>query len=302
MERDSVIYKARRRGQIIAHKIVTDEIMSKVYFKIVLGKTLNLKEPKTFNEKLQWMKLYYFPNNRQVIACTDKYEVRKYIEQRGYKDRLVPLLGVWDHAKDIDWDKLPDKFVLKCNHGCAYNIVVPDKEKINRTKTIHQLNQWLKEDFGAFNIELHYSKIKPHRIICEKFLGSNITDYKFFCFNGEPKFIYVSNDLIHDRQAQIGFFYLDGSKMPLKRDDYTDIPKVTLPSFFPEMLDMARNLSKDFPFVRVDFFLANDSYYFAELTFTPSAAMMPFNPDRYDLEWGKMLNISALTEKYGVKR
>ena len=87
------------------------------------------------------------------------------------------------------------------------------------------------------------------------------------------------------------FFYLNGSKMPLKRDDYTDIPKVTLPSFFPEMLDMARNLSKDFPFVRVDFFLANDRYYFAELTFTPSAAMMPFNPDIYDLEWGKSLHL-----------
>lgn len=289
-------------GQVIAHKIVADEIMSKVYFKIVLGKTLDLKEPKTFNEKLQWMKLYYFPNNKQVVTCADKYAVRKYIEERGYKEQLVPLLGVWDDAKDIDWDELPNKFVLKCNHGCAYNIVVQNKIKINRKKTVHQLNQWLKEDFGAFNIELHYSKIKPHRIICEKFLGDNIIDYKFFCFNGKPKFIYVSSDLIHDRQAQIGFFYLNGSKMPLKRDDYVDIPQVTLPTFFPEMLDMAENLSKDFPFVRVDFFLANNRYYFAELTFTPSAGMMPFNPDIYDLKWGKMLDISVLIEKYGVKR
>ena len=301
MERDSVLYKARRVGQILAHKVVSDEIMSEIYFKIVLGKELNLKEPRTFNEKLQWMKLYYLPYSKRVVTCADKYKVRRYIEKKGYGESLVPLLGVWDNAKDINWDKIPDKFVLKCNHGCAYNIVISNKSEADKNKIIHQLNKWLKEDFGAFNIELHYSKINPHRIVCEEFLGSNITDYKFFCFNGEPKFIYVSNDLIHDRQAQIGFFYLDGTKMPLKRDDYTDIAQVKLPVFFPEMLDMAKNLSKDFPFVRVDFFLANDRYYFAELTFTPSAAMMPFNPDKYDLEWGEMLDISELEEKYGKK-
>ena len=154
-----------------------------------------------------------------------------------------------------------------------------------------QLNTWMKEDFGAFNIEIHYSKIIPHLITCEEYLGDNITDYKFFCFNGEPKFIYVSNNLVHDRQAQIGFFNLDGSKMPLKREDYTDIAKVELPDFFNEMLGVAKDLCKGFPFVRVDFFLANDRYYFAELTFTPSACMMPFNPDKYDMEWGKMIEL-----------
>ena len=100
--------------------------------------------------------------------------------------------------------------------------------------------------------------------------------------------------MIHDRQAQIGFFYLDGSKMPLTRDDYTDIPSVKLPSFFGEMREMAEELSQDFPFVRVDFFLANDTYFFAELTFTPGACMMPFNPEKYDFEWGQELNISDL--------
>ena len=302
MERDSFLYKARRTGQVVAHKFIPDAVMSKLYFKIVLGKKLNLDNPQTFNEKLQWCKLFDYPRSKRVVTCTDKYAVRKYIKKKGYGDTLTPLLGAWDRAEDIEWDKLPDQFVLKCNHGCAYNIVVSDKKTLDKKTTEKQLNTWLKEDFGAFNIELHYSKIKPHKIICEEFLGANITDYKFFCFNGEPKFIYVSNDLIHDRQAQIGFFYLDGSKMPLTRDDYTDIPEVKLPSFFNEMLDMAKDLSKDFPFVRVDFFLANDTYYFAELTFTPSAAMMPFNPDKYDLEWGKMLDISELEEKYGKKK
>lgn len=301
MERDSYIYKLRRRGQAVAHRCFSDELMSKIYFKIVLGKSLNLKDPKTFNEKIQWCKLNYYPRSKRVVTCTDKYAVRKYIKKKGYEQTLTPLMGAWDDANEIEWDKLPKQFVLKCNHGCAYNIIVPDKETADRRKIIAQLNSWLKEDFGAFNIEIHYSKIKPRKIICEKFLGENITDYKFFCFNGVPKCIYVSNDLIHDRQAQIGFFNLDGTKMPLTRDDYTDIPEVTLPEFFPEMLDMAEDLSKEFPFVRVDFFLANNTYYFAELTFTPGAGMMPFNPEKYDMEWGKMLDITQVMKKYGKK-
>ncbi len=294
MERSSLIYKCRRKMQVIAHKIFSDEFMSRVYYRIVMKKKLNLKNPQTFNEKLQWLKLYYAPNNPLEVQCADKYAVRSYIKEKGLEDKLVLLLGVWDKGEDINFDSLPKQFVLKCNHGCAYNIVCSDKDKLDRKATIKQLNKWLKEDFGAFNIESHYSKIKPHKITCEQFLGDMITDYKFFCFNGEPKYIYVSNDLIHDRQAQIGFFYLDGKKMPLKRDDYTDIPSIELPSFFGEMSEVARKLCADFPFVRVDFFLANDTYYFAELTFTPSACMMPFNPEKYDLEWGTMLNIEKI--------
>ena len=128
-------------------------------------------------------------------------------------------------------------------------------------------------------------------VTCEEFLGESITDYKFFCFNGKPYCVYVSNDLIHDRQAQIGFFYLDGKKMPLHREDYTDIPEISLPSFYEEMMKAAEELCKDFLFVRVDFFIANNTWYFAELTFTPSGGMMPFNPEKYDGEWGKMLNL-----------
>ena len=299
MERDSFLYKIRRDAQVVAHKFVPDEIMSKFYFKIVLKKKLNLNNPQTFNEKMQWLKLYYFPYNKTAIKCADKYAVRTYIKEKGYKDLLVPLLGRWKHARNIEWDKLPEKFVLKCNHGCAYNLICNDKKNFDTKGAVAQLDKWMKEDFGAFNIELHYSKIKPHVITCEEFLGDNITDYKFFCFNGKPEFIYVSNDLVHDRQAQIGFFYLNGKKMPLKREDYTDIPSVELPVFFDKMYDVAKNLCREFPFVRVDFFIANGRYYFAELTFTPSACMMPFNPDKYDFEWGRMLDISEAMRTYG---
>lgn len=294
MERDSVLYKIRRKIQVIAHKLFSNEFMSKLYFKIVLKEKLDLDNPKTFNEKLQWLKLYYYPNNNLAVKCADKYSVREYIKEKGYENTLVPLLGVWNSPDDIKWEELPNKFVIKCNHGCAYNLICNNKDEFDKLKAKKQLNIWLKEDFGAFNIELHYSKIKPHKIICEKFLEENLIDYKFFCFNGVPKFIYVSSDLIHDRKAQIGFFNLDGSKMELKRDDYANIEEIELPSFYDEMLEIASNLCKEFPFVRVDFFVTNDRYYFAELTFTPSACMMPFNPKKIDLEWGKLLNISAL--------
>lgn len=291
MERDSFIYKARRKIQVVAHKLFSNEFMSKLYFKIVLKEKLDLKNPRTFNEKLQWLKLYYYPQNDLAVKCADKYRVREYIKYKGYENTLVPLLGAWDNVEDIDWDSLPNKFVLKCNHGCAYNIVCNDKTEFDRIKAKKQLNTWLKEDFGAFNIEPHYSNIKKHKITCEEFLGDNLVDYKFFCFNGIPKFIYVSSDLIHDRQARIGFFNIDGSKINLKRDDYASIEKIELPSFYNEMLEMASKLCKDFPFVRVDFFVTDNKYYFAELTFTPSACMMPFNPKEIDLEWGNMLNI-----------
>lgn len=294
MERNTFAYKMRRTAQVIAHKFVSNEVMSKFYFRIVLKKKLNLNNPQTFNEKLQWLKLYYFPNHPIVVQCADKYAVRKYIINKGYKNLLVPLLGTWRCTQDIRWNELPEKFVLKCNHGCAYNILCRDKKSFDKKSAIKQLNGWLREDFGAFNIEIHYSKIKPHLIICEEYLGDKITDYKFFCFHGKPEFMYVSNDLVHDRQAQIGFFNLDGTKMELKRDDYADIAAIELPRFFDEMLSVAKDLCQEFPFVRVDFFLTKDRYYFAELTFTPGACMMPFHPDKYDLEWGKMLDISKL--------
>lgn len=290
MDRDSFLYRARRKGQVLAHKIISDEAMCKLYSRILLKKKVDLKNPKTFNEKIQWLKLHNYPSNKLVIKGADKYRVRKYVENKGLKDILVPLIGDWSQTSEIEWPSLPDKFVLKCNHGCAYNILCEDKSKFDKEDAIKKINKWMKEDFGAFNIETHYSHIKPH-ITCEEYLGKCIIDYKFFCFNGEPKYIYVSSDLLHDRQAQIGFFYLDGTKMPLVRDDYAPMNIDSLPPFFEHIKDAASILCKDFPFVRVDFFVTNNRYYFAELTFTPSGGMMPFNPDKYDLEWGNLITL-----------
>lgn len=291
MDRNNPIYKARRMAQVMAYHILPKAMLSKIYYRIVLHEKLNLKNPKTLNEKMQWLKLYYYPNDSLAIQCADKYQVREYIIQKGLESKLTNLLGVWDNAKDIDWDSLPDKFVLKCTHGCAYNIICKDKNTFDKEAATKKLNKWLKENFAAFNVELHYGKIKQRRVIAEEFLGDKLIDYKFFCFNGEPKFLYVSSDLINDRQAQIGFFDINGKKIPMVRDDYADIGDIKMPECFDEMISSAKKLSTDFPFVRVDFFKTADSYTFAELTFTPSAGMMPLNPKRYDSEWGNILEL-----------
>ncbi len=294
MDRENPIYKIRRTIQAMAYYVAPKASLSKVYYKIVLGDKLNLDNPTTFNEKLQWLKLNYFPKDKLVVKCTDKYQVREHIESKGYGEKLTNLLGVWEDARDIDWDSLPNKFVLKGTHGCAYNIICKDKSTFDKQKAKTQLNKWLKENFAAFNVEVHYGEIKPRRIIAEEFLGDKLVDYKFFCFNGEPKFLYISSDLINDRQAQMGFFDINCKKIPMIRDDYEDIGEVEPPECFEEMIETAKELSKDFPFVRVDFFKTSDSYKFAELTFTPGAAMMPFNPKEYDLEWGKLLDLSSV--------
>lgn len=294
MERDSIFYKIRRKLQVFAHMYLSDEFMSRVYFRIVLRKKLNLKNPCTFNEKIQWMKLYYYPKNDKIVKCTDKYTVRDFIKEKGYDYLLTPLIGVWDEVKEIEWSDLPESFVLKCNHGCAYNIVCTEKKLFDVKQAQKKLNGWMKEDFGAFNIEIHYSMINTKKIICEKYLGENLLDYKFFCFNGKAKYLYVSKNLINDRQAQMGFFYTDGKKMALTRDDYQDIDNILLPNFYDKMLSVANDLSKEFPFVRVDFFVTENRFYFSELTFTPGAGMMPFNPEQFDYEWGKEIDISNL--------
>lgn len=277
--------------QVAAYYVVPKKILSAFYYRILLHERMDLKNPRCLNEKLQWLKLNYYPNDKLAIKCTDKYQVREYVEQKGLGEYLTGLIGAWEQVEDVDWDNMPDKFVLKCTHGCAYNILCADKKSFDREAAKKSLSKWLKEDFGKFNVEPHYSKIKPRRIICEEFLGTKIIDYKFFCFHGEPKFFYVSSDLVHDRQAEIGFFGMDGEKLPLIREDYKDIGNIQMPPCYDKMVEAAKILSADFPFVRVDFFLIGDEFKFAELTFSPASAMMPINPKKYDYEWGKLLKL-----------
>ncbi len=286
----NLIYKLRRKCQIVALALTSPEFMSKLYFRIVLGKKLNLQEPTTFNEKLQWLKLYEWPNNPIAIKCGDKYTVREYVKEKGCESYLNELYGVWENVDDIDWNKLPESFVLKCTHGCAYNIICPEKSKLDIGAVKSKLNRWMKEDFGKFNVEPHYSKMKP-RIICEKFLGDNLVDYKFFCFNGTVKFMYVSQGFNTGENVVVTFFDEKGNKAPFRRMDYPMFEDAVLPEKYEEMKALSEKLSADVPIVRVDWFEVDKKIYFSELTFTPCAGLMKFQPEEYDKILGSLIEI-----------
>lgn len=298
--RNRFVYSIRRKMQILFFNCFSKEKVSKTYFKIVLKYKLDLDNPKTFNEKIQWLKLYEWPNNELVINCTDKYKVRDFLKSKHLEKYLNTLIGAYNRAEDIDWDKLPNQFVLKCNHGCAYNIICKDKTTLDVKKTIKTLNKWLKEDFGKFNAEIHYSKIRP-KIICEKYLGDNLEDYKFFCFNGKFKFMYVAIDSDDSNKEREAFFDENGELINVTNADYGLYKEAVVPDNFKELVQISETLSTDFPFVRVDWYIKDGIVTFGELTFTPSGGMMRFNPSSFDGIAGDMLDISSLMEKHNGK-
>ncbi len=285
-------YRLRRSMQKLACKVFGYTFMSKIYYRIVIKKKLNLKNPRTFNEKLQWLKLYNYPKDPRVVQCADKYRVRDYLSERGYECYLNDLIGAWDNAKEIDWDKLPDRFAIKCNHGCAYNIICGDRASFDTEAATKQLNRWMKEDFSLFNCEVHYRHIKP-KIICEKYIetedGFFPVDYKFFCFNGEPKFIGVFID--RDVGLRRVFLDLDWKPLPYAKDcgEGAELKK---PECYDEMLKVVRELCKEFTFVRVDLYAMGKQVVFGELTFTPTGGLADFFTAEADLAVGEMLDIS----------
>lgn len=262
-----------------------------MYFAL-MKKRLNLKKPSTFNEKINWLKFNVFPKDPVVVRCSDKIAVREYLREKNSSDLLNELYGTWNTAEEIDWDSLPNQFVLKCNHGCGYNIICADKSKFNKDKAMEQLNSWLKEDFWKVSCEPHYKQI-PHQILCERYLGKNIVDYKFFCFDGKPLFFYVSQNNDGDfHDGRFAMFDLDGNYTSFQRADHKQFEeKPVLPVQLQEMIEVCGRLSADFPFVRVDLFVIEGKIYFSELTFTPCSGMMPLTPESADAELGKKLNL-----------
>lgn len=242
-------------------------------YRQITGRKLDLDNPQTWSEKLLWLNYNWLPQIKS--DCADKYKVRDYVTQKGYGDTLVKLLGRWDDANDIDFDALPNRFVLKCNHGCAMNILVEDKTKLNRKVAIKQLNKWMNTDYTKRVAELHYGQIIPC-IICEEFLpvnhNSEIVDFKIHCFNGEPKWIGICYE--RDRvtlHAKELIMSPDWQRlMYLKSDKPDDGKTIPCPEKLDKMLNMAKDLSTNFPYVRVDLYYIKGNIYFGELTFTPS--------------------------------
>ncbi|HEY4601036.1 MAG TPA: ATP-grasp fold amidoligase family protein [Cerasibacillus sp.] len=270
------LYRKYLRKKRSLLSMLSPTFATKLLYKEYFGKSLDLKNPETLNEKVQWLKLNTYNNNHLVTQCADKYQVRKYVEESGCSEILNDLINVWDSVDKIEWDILPYKFALKVNHGCGYNIICNDKSKLNIKRAEAQLEKWMKEDFWKLRAEINYKYI-PKRIICEKYIetesGLLPDDYKFYCFNGEPKFVMLC---VGREKGRPKFFYFDRewNLMPYTRDaiENPDI-KIEKPDGIDEMFKYAEKLCKPFPFVRADFYLDKGKTIFGELTFTPSAGL-----------------------------
>lgn len=262
-------------------------------YKEHMGKNLNLDNPKTFNEKLQWLKL----NNRNTMytKLVDKYEVREYVSKVIGSNYLIPLLGVFDSYKEIDFDKLPNQFVLKLTHDSGTVIICKDKTKLNRKQTISKLKKGLKRKYFYLYREWPYKNVKP-RIIAEKYMKDNnssvLNDYKFYCFNGEPKMMFIITERGND--PKINFFDMDFNEINLHQGFKKGEKKLEKPKKFDEMIKLARKLSYGIPHVRVDFYIINGKVYFGELTFFDSAGLEKFEPEKYDEILGSYIDLNKI--------
>lgn len=253
-----------------------------IQYESVTQKRLNLEKPETFNEKLQWYKVYY--KNPSFHQLADKYNVRDYIKQKVGEQYLNDLLGVYKTPKEIDFEQLPEKFVLKCVHGSGFNLIVKNKKDICLKQTIKLLKKWQKKNYYNKGKEWSYKNIEP-LIIAEKFLEDSknkiINDYKFFCFNGEIKFIQV--DLERKVNNYRCHYDTNWQKLPFyheKNPFYTG--EAEQPSNLEDMIYVAQTLSKDIPFVRVDLYSIDNKTIFGEMTFYPSNGTNPYLPLEYN--------------------
>lgn len=278
----------------------------KTYLKLVyrghFGKKLNLDNPITFNEKLQWLKLY----NRkpEYTIMVDKVKAKEYVANIIGEEHIIPTLGVWDDPDDIDFDKLPDQFVLKCNHNSGIGLCIcKDKSKLDIEKVKEGLRKGLKEDFYLMGREWPYKNV-PRKILAEKYMVDSeydkkaiekkecvLTDYKFFCFGGEPFMMYVSQD--HAEHATTDFFDMDYKLLPIRMRDPNSENPPACPKEFEEMKQYARMLSKNIPHLRVDFYVINHQVYFGELTFYHNAGFSLVKPHEWNVKLGNLIKLKS---------
>lgn len=267
-------------------------------FKASVGYDLDYNSPKTFNEKLNWLKFNY--RDPLITVCSGKDTVREYVvdvlgEEEGSK-YLVNLVGegIYDSVNDIDFTKLPDKFVLKVNNGSGKNIICNSKCDLIIEDVMNKLTEWTRPEANHYYnfYEWGYKNVQT-RIVCEEFLGNwgEVRDYKFFCFNGEPRFVYVSDEFDSNKEnIDMDYLNLDWSKTGFIRKSYKPpVRPFKKPESLMQMINIAKKLSNKFPFVRVDFFDVNNSPKVVEMTFYPAAGYGAFENKENDIEMGSML-------------
>ena len=259
---------------------------------------LNLKNPQTFNEKLQWLKLY--DRNPEYTKMVDKYEVREYIKEKIGEEYLIPLIGVYDKFDDIDFDELPNQFVIKCNHDSGGLVICKDKGKLNIEETRKKINKSLKTNYYYDGREWPYKNVKP-RIIIEKYMEdsnkSDLIDYKLFCFNGIPKIVLVCSERFSSSNMCETWFDMNWKLIDMTESGHRVDSTISKPKQLKKMVELSKKLSKNIPFIRVDWYEIGDKLYFGELTFYPASGFEKFEPKEWNKKIGDMLSI----DKLGVK-
>lgn len=258
-----------------------------------MGKRLNLKEPNTFNEKLQWLKLY---NRRpEYTMMVDKYEVKKYVADKIGEEYIIPTLGVWERFDEIDFDCLPDQFVLKCTHDSGGLVIVKDKSKFDKNVAKKEIEACLKRKYYLQNREWPYKNVKP-RIIAEKYmedsLSAELRDYKYFAFNGSAEVMFIATDRGTD--TRFDFYDADFKHLPIVNGYPNASKEICKPVNFEKMKELAERLSIGIPHLRVDFYEVNGRVYFGELTFYHWSGMMPFEPESWDQKLGEQIDLSQV--------
>lgn len=268
-----------------------DKYYLKKKYKLMMHRELNLKNPLTFTEKLNWIKLY--DRRPEYTMMVDKYAVRQYVKEKIGEEYLVPLIGVWEKVEDIDFDSLPNQFVLKCTHDCgAY--ICRDKSQIDT----EEIKQWLKYHLGGnyykWQREWPYRNVK-RKVICERYMQDNnnasLLDYKFFCYNGTPRFLYITQHI--NGKEYINFFNENFQPIDVKREDLEclSIDYIKKPNTFEAMKDIAHSLSEGLYWVRVDLYDINGEIYCGELTFFPTGGFIPFESEEWDYKFGELLRL-----------
>lgn len=293
------IIKSRAVRVKIMHALsfIPDKAMIKLQYRIKLGRKLDLVNPQRYTEKLQWYKLYY--RDPLMAQCVDKYEVRKYVVKQGYESILNELYGVYDDPEDIDFDRLPNQFVLKDTLGGGGNsvIICKDKSGLNIPETIEKMTQWITPATGKHpGREWVYDQGK-NRIIAEKYIPSDpekggLIDYKFFCFNGKAEYLYVLANRKLGNGVELGIFDKCFTLLPYQRMDERPLRQVVgKPNNYDELLRCAEKLAAPFPHARIDLYDQDGEILFGEITFFDGSGYMKFDPDKFDFVMGKAFEL-----------
>lgn len=272
---------------------LSDKLYLKIKYRLIMNKKLNLKNPKTFNEKLQWLKLY----DRKDIYTTmvDKYDAKKYVANIIGEEYIIPTLGIYNSFDEIDFDELPEKFVMKPTHTSGNVYICKNKEAINYKKLKKEVEKWLNNNYYKLGREWPYKNVKP-RIIIEKYMedkkNKTLADYKIMCFQGVPKMSFTCTERFEEG-LKVTFFDINWNKMPFERKYPCSNKRILKPKNYNNMLKLSKILSKNTCFLRVDWYEINDKLYFGELTFFPGNGTEKFNPEIWDYKIGELINIDG---------